>query len=66
MAGARASMELLSKQKADKDLKFNVVGGRDDNTTKIPEAALKKTNQYGAFQDLGGHMFETMLKKYKH
>ena len=50
-------MELLSKKKADKDLKFNAVGGREDNTRQDLATAVRATNQYGEFQKLGGQFF---------
>ena len=59
MAGARASIELLSKKKADKDLKLNAVGGREDNTRQALATAVKATSQYGKFQKLDGQFFET-------
>ena len=30
-AGTRASMDLLTKEKAPQDMKFNIIGGRDEN-----------------------------------
>ena len=63
MARGRGSMELLSKQKAGTDLKFNVVGGRSNAARKALEDAMIATDQDGAFQELGGHTFETVFQK---
>ena len=63
MAGARGSMELISKQEAGKDLKFNYIDGRSNDTRKGLEYAMMNTDQSGAFQELGGHTFETVFQK---
>ena len=56
MAGTRASMDLLTKEKAPQEMKFNVIGLRDEaDRLKL---AVKKTNQYGAYQNIKSHAFE--------
>ena len=63
MTGARASMDLLSKDDAPQAVKLTVIGGRADDKRQAVTAALGKTNQFGPFQDLDGHWFETTFKK---
>ena len=63
MAGTRGSMELISKQEAGTDLKFNCIDGRSNDTRKGLGDAIIDTDQAGAFQELGGHTFETVFQK---
>ena len=63
MAGARTSMETLSKKDAGNDVKLNVILGRENTKRQALETAVRDTNQYGAFQELGGQFFETTFNK---
>ena len=63
MTGARASMDLLSKDDAPQAVKLTVIGGRADDKRQAVTTALRKTNQYGPFQNVDGHWFETTFKK---
>ena len=63
MTGARASMDLLGADDAPKAVKLTVIGGRADDKRQTVTAALQKTNQFGPFQKLDGHWFETAFKK---
>ena len=57
MASARDSMETVSKK--DAGVKLVPLSGRSDPKRQALETAVRKTGQYGAFQELGGQFFET-------
>ena len=59
MAEARDSMETISKKDAGNNVKLNVILGRENTKRQALETAVRDTNQYGAFQELGGQFFET-------
>ena len=61
MASARDSMETVSKK--DAGVKLISLSGREDPKRQALETALRKTSQYGAFQELGGQFFETTFNK---
>ena len=63
MTTTSRSMELISKEKAGKDIKFNTIDGRYNDIRKGLKDAIAATDQEGAFQRLGDHTFETVFQK---
>ena len=60
MADARVSMELIGVN--DGPCKLTAIGGRSDTERQDITAAVKATNQMGAFHNLKGQWFETTFK----
>ena len=60
MAEARVSMELIGVN--DGPCKLTAIGGRSDTNRQNITAAVKATNQMGAFQNLKGQWFEITFK----